>query len=102
MLALSDTAIAAERQIWNRTGSPVSVRLDTRELDHLAPLLGFVGDKFAEFGGRTNKSRRTQIRESRLQLGIGETCVNFPVELFDNLGFGGVLGTPRPNHPLAS
>src|SRR5215831_2949652 len=29
-----------------------SFRLDARELDHLGPLLGFVGNEFTEIGGR--------------------------------------------------
>jgi hypothetical protein len=28
------------------------IGLDARELDHLGPLLDFVGDELAEFGGR--------------------------------------------------
>src|SRR4029453_12074935 len=31
------------------------LRLDVRGPDHLAPLLGFVGDQLAEMGGRANE-----------------------------------------------
>src|SRR5207247_1990713 len=42
---LIDFAGGALRNIWPVA---VSLRLDTRELDHLGPLLGFVGDELAE------------------------------------------------------
>src|SRR5215831_2582372 len=37
--------------LWN-FGACRLFRLDVRELDHLAPLLGFVRDELAEVGGR--------------------------------------------------
>ena len=33
------------------------------ELDHLAPLLGFVGDELAEVGGRARKRRAAEVGE---------------------------------------
>jgi hypothetical protein len=47
-----------------------SVRLDTRKLDHLAPLLDFIGDELAEVHGRTRQHRAAQFDNSRLDLGI--------------------------------
>jgi hypothetical protein len=43
----------AERESWNIGGSRIaaSVRLDVGCPDHLAPLLGFIGDQLAEVGG---------------------------------------------------
>jgi hypothetical protein len=38
-------------------GTAALVRLDTSELDHLGPFLGFVGDQLAKVGGRTRKHR---------------------------------------------
>ena len=38
-------------------GTAALVRLDTGELDHLGPLLGFVGDQLAKVGGRARKHR---------------------------------------------
>ena len=38
-----------------------SIRLDTRELDDLAPFLGFFGDELGEVGGRTRKHRAAQV-----------------------------------------
>src|SRR6516165_8970822 len=42
-----------------QTGSRRSVRLDARELHHLPPLLGFVGDELTEFSGRACKRQCT-------------------------------------------
>src|SRR5207237_64751 len=36
---------------------PGSLRLGARELDHLGPLLGFLGDEFSEVGGRDGNQR---------------------------------------------
>src|SRR5260370_34406137 len=41
-----------------------SLRLDVRELDHLGPLLGFVGDQAAEIGG-VNQPGRLRTRGRR-------------------------------------
>jgi hypothetical protein len=49
MLAVSDKARLAERTLWNiRRGKDDLLRLDVGRLDHLAPLLGFRGDKPSE------------------------------------------------------
>src|SRR5262245_36533122 len=61
-----------------------SVRFDARELHHLAPLLGFVGNEFPEFGGRAQQRCTTHIGKARLEVRIGERGVDFPVELADN------------------
>ena len=38
-------------------GTAALVRLNTGELDHLGPLLGFVGDQLSKVGGRARKHR---------------------------------------------
>src|SRR6266436_1708820 len=53
-------------------GSRGSFRLGAGKLDHLGPLLGFVGDKLSEVGGRDDKHRCSQIGKPRFQLRIGE------------------------------
>src|SRR5205807_9570817 len=63
-----------------------SVRLDTRELHHLAPLLDFIGDELAKIGGRARKHRAAQVGKPCLKLGIGEGGVDLVVELVDDLG----------------
>src|SRR5262249_41560444 len=80
------------------TSWPESLRLDPRELDDLAPFLGFVGDELAEVGRGARKQRAAQVREARLDLGIGEADVNLLVELLDDLG-GRVLGPAHAEPP---
>src|SRR5215475_1960730 len=63
-----------------------SVCFDVRRPDHLAPLLGVVGDELAEVGGRTLKDRCAQGGKSRLDLGISEGGIDFLVELVDDFG----------------
>src|SRR5215813_11444345 len=59
-----------------------SVRLDASELDHLRPLLGFVGDQLSKVGGRARQRRTTRI---------GKGCVDLVVELVNDLGGGALL-----------
>src|SRR6476659_3481825 len=65
-----------------RTGS---LRLEARELDHLAPFLGFVCDELSEVCGRARQQRAAQIGKPRLDLGIVETGISLLVELVDDL-----------------
>src|SRR5262249_47449581 len=53
--------------------------------DDVAPLLGFVGDEFAEISGRADKRPASKVGKPRLHLGIGEASVDFLVELIDDL-----------------
>src|SRR4029077_12053118 len=64
---------------WSR-----SVRLDARELDNLAPLLGLGGEEFAELGGRHRHRVAAQILELALERGIGEARGDGGVELVDD------------------
>src|SRR5262249_39635048 len=45
-----------------------SVRLDARELDHLAPLLGLVDNQLAELGRRSRQRRAAEVGEARPHL----------------------------------
>src|SRR6516164_9835755 len=63
-----------------------SLRLDVCRPDHLAPLLGFVGNEFAEIGRRHWNWNTTQVSEPRPNLGIGEGSVDLFVEFVDDLG----------------
>src|SRR5262249_22683601 len=51
----------SQNGLYGMSGHPIleSLRLDARELDHLAPLVGIVRNKFAELGRRTWKHRGT-------------------------------------------
>ncbi len=56
------------------------------ELDHLAPFLGFVGDQFAELGGRHRHRDAAEIGDAFLDLGVGEAGGDLAVELGDDIG----------------
>src|SRR6516162_6957701 len=62
-------------ETWSKCQQDL-VRLGTGEPNHLAPLLGFVGDKLAEIGGRSREQRGTKSREPHLRLGISENRVH--------------------------
>src|SRR5262249_20361739 len=78
-------------------GISYSLRLDACELDHLAPLLRFVGDEPAKVCGRDDKRRASKVGKPRLDLGIGEGGVNLSVELVDNF-HGRGLGNANAKH----
>src|SRR5262245_12006711 len=67
--------------------TPGLLRLDVGRPNHLAPLLGFVGDELAEVGRRANKHRAAEVSKPRLQPRIGNTGVNLLVKLLDNVGW---------------
>src|SRR5215831_11841507 len=77
---LSSTGVT---EYW--IGTAASVRLDARELDHLGPLFGFVGDELAELGRRACKHCAAHVRKPRLQLRVGEAGIDLLVELVDHL-----------------
>src|SRR5207245_4128190 len=61
-----------------------SIRLRARELGHLAPFLGFVGDEITEVGGRAGKWRAAELGDLMRHLGIGERRIDLAVELVDD------------------
>src|SRR6516164_7715766 len=63
-----------------------SFRLDVRRTDHLGPLLGLLGNVFAEVAGRAWKRSATEVGQPRLDLGISKASVDLLVELLDDLG----------------
>src|SRR5262245_62136904 len=50
-----------------------SLRLDARELDHLAPLIGFVHQEFPEIRRRTREDCDAQIRKPHLDFRISQS-----------------------------
>src|SRR5262245_20316114 len=72
---------------------PASVRLDARELDHLAPLLDFFGDQLSELSRRSRQRQAAEVSETGLHLGVGERRVDLLVELLDDLGRRGLRCT---------
>src|SRR5262245_10449865 len=93
---LSSTGVT---EYW--IGTAVSVRLDVGRPDHLAPLLGFVGDELAEIGGRADKRRASKVGKPRLYLGIGEAALISLLSL-SMISAGVFLGMPTPYQLLAS
>src|SRR5262249_25613052 len=91
----------AERTLRNTGCQFGSLRLDVRELHHLAPLFGFLGDQLGEVSGRTRKHRAAEVSEPRLHRGIGESHIDLLVECVDDLG-GRVPGCAEAAHALAS
>src|SRR5262245_2562500 len=67
-----------------------SVRLDVGRPDHPRPLLGVIGDVFAEVGGRAWKHGATKLGKARLHLGIGKPCIDLAVELLNDFGRRGL------------
>ena len=68
--------------------------LHARELDHLGPLLGFIGDELSESAGEPANTAAAQVGEACLYLGVGEGGIDLLVELVDDLG-GRVLWARR-------
>jgi hypothetical protein len=58
-----------------------SIRLGARERYHLAPLLGLVGDKLAEVGGRQRQHRGAEVGEARFILGAAVVNSSGGVEI---------------------
>src|SRR5262249_11485206 len=75
----------AEREVMEYLlVSSASVRLDTSELDHLAPFICFVRHEFSE-GGRCHRHRlSSQSKQPRLHSGISKVRVDLIVELVDD------------------
>jgi hypothetical protein len=71
-----------------------------RELDHLGPLLGFIGDELAEVGRPAPKPYTAKGSKPRLDLGIGKSRVDLLVECIDDLGARVFLRSdPRTSPP---
>src|SRR5262249_43186347 len=75
---------ASDIRIYGMSNSLTGLR--TRELHHLAPLLGFFGDEFSEVGRRARKHCAAQVDKASLDLRISKSGINFPVELVDDVG----------------
>jgi hypothetical protein len=79
---------------------PASVCLDAGELHHLAPLLGFCGDKMAKISGRAGKWFTAQVGKPRPDRGIGEDRIDLFVKPVDDFAGGAPWSAntqPSPN-----
>ena len=61
------------------------LRLRAGCLDHLAPLLGLVGNHLAEVGRRACHHVRAEFDDALRDLGIGKAGIDLAVELVDDL-----------------
>src|SRR5215813_8888869 len=69
---------------------PALFRLDVGRPDHLAPLLGVIGDELFEVGGREREHRAAEVGKPCLDFGIGKARVDLRVELVANASTLGV------------
>ena len=77
--------LSSLRETGRGTERP-SRHLGARELHHLAPLLGLVGDELGELGGRAGQQRGAHLGEACLRLLVGEHRVHRLVQRLDDLG----------------
>src|SRR4029434_8418477 len=73
--------------LWNGAAADGSLRLKPRELHHLAPLLGFLGDEPTERGGRAGKRLTAYFGKPCAHRGIAQRGVDLAVEFIDDLGW---------------
>jgi hypothetical protein len=76
-------------------------RLDVREFHHLAPLLGFCGNKLAEFGGWPG-SAATPKSEKRAIIFGSEMPALISLLSLSMIAAGVFRGAPTPSEELAS
>src|SRR5262249_53490295 len=85
-----------------------SIRLRARELHHLGPLLGFLGNQLSKVDGRTPNYYAAQIGNACSKLGISEARIDLCLQVIDDLPGWGFRGpqahpgaplTPRPELP---
>jgi hypothetical protein len=61
-------------------------RLDVGSADHLAPLLGFIGDELSEVDRAHRHRHMAYLSHPRLDLGVDEAGVDLTIERLDDLG----------------
>ena len=73
-----------------------SLRLDARELDHLAPFLGFVGDELAEVGGRAARAPSPPRSASRAFILGSARAALISLLSLSTISAGVFFGAPTP------
>jgi hypothetical protein len=61
-------------EYWAAVGG--SLRLDVGRTDHLGPFVGFLGHQLSEFGRRHRHGLAGKLRQTGLQLRIGQYRVH--------------------------
>ena len=77
------------------------LRLDFGRPDHLAPLLGFVGNELPEVYRRHRHRHSAKVGEPRLHLRISQALIVLLIKLINDLE-DVLLGAPMLNQPLTS
>src|SRR5262249_49794386 len=72
--------------LWNVGRGPPLLRLDVGRPDHLAPLLGLIGDELSELNSAHRHRHVAYLSHPRLDLGFDETGVDLTIERLDDLG----------------
>ena len=73
--------LGAEPTLWDiRPRLSASFRLDAGQPDHVAPLLGFVGDERGEPGRRQRKRGVAELSDPPGQAGIGKPAIDLLAE----------------------
>ena|SRR5262244_702336 len=85
-IAAANELMNALRNVHGIAWRIASLNPDVGCADHLGPFLGFLGNEFAETGGRKGKLSATFVGKPRLDFGISKSGGDFTVELVDNLG----------------
>src|SRR5262245_29008124 len=75
------------------TSWPQSLRLDAGGLDHLGPLLGFLGDELSELDWCHRQRHTADFGQARYHFGITQHGIHFAIELLDDVS-GRILGHP--------
>src|SRR5262245_21193282 len=91
-------ASSLNETLWN---VPWLLQLDPRELHHLAPFLGFVGDEFPEFSGGHKCRLEAHVEEAHLHRGSA-TIALISLLSRSTMLVGVFFGAPIPCQPLAS
>src|SRR5262249_13466863 len=87
--ASASAALATRLSIGIATQSPCSphsFRLHAREADHLAPLLGLLGNQPAECRGRARDQHAAKLVELCFHRWLGQHRVDLAIELVDDGG----------------
>ena len=66
----------------SRGDLPGSDGLDARKPDHFGPLLSFLGNELAEFGGRAGKRRPAEVGNPYFHLRIGQGRVGLHIRYY--------------------
>src|SRR5262249_41475546 len=94
---LTPEELAEVDRLPRDAGGLASFGLDIGGADHLAPLLGLLGQGPAVLAGRQRQRRAAEIGEARFDLGIGKRRVDLAIEPVDDFGRH-VFGRANPQH----